>query len=143
MQRRSPAQVYALLFGVVLLAAGLLGFLYNGTFTSNEHVRDAVLGILDVNGWHNVVHIVTGLLGLAAAGSYFYARAYAFGLGLVYLAIAIWGFILGDNSSILSIIPINTEDTVLHLLIGIAGISAGAATPAIPAPTTVPQGSHG
>jgi hypothetical protein len=25
-----------------------------------------VFGILSVNGWHNVVHIATGLLGLAA-----------------------------------------------------------------------------
>jgi Domain of unknown function (DUF4383) len=139
MQRRSPAQVYALLIGGVLVVAGIVGFFYNGTFTSNEHVRDAVLGILDVNGWHNVLHIASGLLGLATAASYFYARAYAFGLGVVYLAIAVWGFILGDNSSILSVIPINTEDSVLHLLIGVAGISAGAATPGVPAPTTAAQ----
>jgi hypothetical protein len=82
-------------------------------------VRDAVFGILDVNDWHNVVHIATGVLGLVAfaAGAYA-ARAYALGLGAVYIVVAIWGFIVGDGDSILSIIPVNTEDNVLHLVSG-------------------------
>src|SRR4051794_10404822 len=137
MQDRSPAQIYALLFGVVLVGAGIMGFFYNATFTSDKSVRDAVLGILDVNGWHNVVHIATGALGLLAfSGGYYYARRYAFGLGAVYIAVAVWGFIIGSGDSILSIVPVNTEDNFLHLLIGIAGIGAGLATPAEPAPTT-------
>jgi hypothetical protein len=56
----------------------------------------------------------------------------------VYIVIAAWGFIVGDGDQILSIIPVNTEDNVLHLLIGVAGIGAGLATPAEPAPTTAP-----
>jgi len=137
MQQRSPAQLYALVFGVVLVGAGIVGFFYSADFDSPGDV-DAVLGILDVNGWHNVVHIVTGLLGLAVIGNYAYARTYAYGLGAVYIAVAIWGFIVGDGGQILSIIPVNTEDNVLHLLIGISGIAAGLATPAQPAPTTAP-----
>jgi hypothetical protein len=137
MQERSPAQLYALVFGVVLVGAGIVGFFYESEFTSDKSVREPVLGILDVNGWHNVVHIATGLLGLAVAGSYGNARAYAFGLGAVYIVVAIWGFAVGDGDSILSIIPVNTEDNVLHLLIGVAGIGAGLATPSEPAPTTV------
>jgi uncharacterized protein (UPF0333 family) len=127
----SPAQLYALVFGVVLVVAGIIGFFYESEFTNDESVRDAVFGILDVNGWHNVVHIATGALGLAAfaAGAYA-ARAYALGLGAVYIVVAIWGFIVGDGDSILSIIPVNTEDNVLHLLIGVAGLAAGAATQA-------------
>jgi hypothetical protein len=134
MQNTSPARLYALVFGTVLVAAGIIGFFYESTFTDDKSVRDAVFGILDVNGWHNVVHIATGALGLAAyAGGVYAARAYAFGLGAVYIVVAIWGFIVGDGDSILSIIPVNTEDNVLHLLIGIAGLGAGAATPATPA----------
>ncbi len=135
MQQRSPAQLYALVFGVTLVVAGVIGFFYSSDFGSPGDV-DGVLGILDVNGWHNVVHIATGLLGLAVAGSYGNARTYAFGLGAVYIAIAIWGFIVGDGDQILSIVPVNTEDNVLHLLIGVAGLGAGLATPAQPAPTT-------
>jgi uncharacterized protein (UPF0333 family) len=136
MQGRSPAQVYALLFGLVLVAAGILGFFYNSTFTSNVSVHDDVLGILSVNGWHNVVHIATGAIGLAVASSWAGSRGYAYGLGIVYIGVAVWGFILGSGESILSIVPINTADNVLHLLIGIAGIGAGVATAPAPAPTT-------
>ena len=131
MQGESPARLYALIVGVTLVAAGVLGFFYESTFTSDESVRDSVLGILDVNGWHNVVHIATGALGLLAfaAGAYA-ARTYALGLGVVYIAVAVWGFIVGDGDSILSIVPVNTEDNVLHLFIGVTGLAAGAATSA-------------
>ena len=75
MAERSPAQLYALIFGVVLVAAGIMGFFYEGSFsTGDDAPRDAVLGILDVNGWHNVVHILSGVIGLAVAGSYANAR---------------------------------------------------------------------
>jgi NAD/NADP transhydrogenase beta subunit len=136
--RRSPAQLYALIFGAVLTIAGIIGFFYNSEFTSNKHVHDAVFGILSVNGWHNVFHILTGVLGLVVASSYSSARGYALGFGFVYIIIAIWGFIIGSGDSILSIIPVNTEDNVLHLFIGLAGIAAGVATPAVADPTTRP-----
>ena len=134
MQNASPARLYALVFGVVLVVAGIIGFFYESTFTDDKSVRDAVFGILDVNGWHNLVHIATGALGLIAFGAGAYAaRTYAFGLGAVYIVVAVWGFAVGDGDSILSVVPVNTEDNVLHLLIGVAGLAAGAATPATPA----------
>jgi NAD/NADP transhydrogenase beta subunit len=136
--KRSPAQLYALVFGALLTIAGITGFFYNSEFTSREEVRNAVLGILDVNGWHNVFHILTGVLGLVVASSYSSARGYALGFGFVYVILAIWGFIIGSGHSILSIIPVNTEDSVLHLFIGLAGIAAGMATPAVADPTTRP-----
>ena len=129
--RSTPAMLYAGVVGAVLVVAGIIGFFYNAEFTSDESVRDAVFGVLDVNGWHNVVHILTGALGLLAYGAGAYAaRTYAIALGIVYLAVAAWGFIVGDGDSILSIIPVNTEDNVLHLLIGVAGVWAALATPA-------------
>jgi hypothetical protein len=137
MERRSPAQAFALVIGATLVVAGILGFFYNASFGSGDGTeRDAVLGILDVNGWHNLVHVASGVVGLALAGSYDGARAYALGLGAVYLLITVLGFIAGDGDEIFNLIPVNTEDNVLHLLIGIAGVSAGLATPATPAPST-------
>jgi hypothetical protein len=133
----SPARLYALVVGGTLTIAGIIGFFYEAEFTSDEGVRDAVFGILDVNGWHNVVHLATGLLGLAAAG--YAARTYALGLGLIYVVVAIWGFIVGDGDSILSIVPVNTEDNILHAALGILGLAAGAATPkAVAAPPPAP-----
>jgi Domain of unknown function (DUF4383) len=139
MERRSSAQVFALVIGATLVLAGILGFFYNASFgTGDGTERDAVLGILDVNGWHNVVHIASGVVGLALAGSYGGARAFALGFGAIYLVVALLGFLAGDGDEIFNLIPVNTEDNVLHLLIGLAGVSAGLATPSTPAPSTAP-----
>jgi hypothetical protein len=99
-------------------------------------VRD-VFGVLGVNGWHNLVHLATGLLGLALWRSYGGARAYAIGLGVVYTGVAIWGFVIGSGESILGFLPVNTEDNVLHLLIALAGLLAGLSTSGTPAPSGV------
>src|SRR3954468_22434271 len=123
MAEKSPAQIYALVFGAVLLIAGIIGFFYSAAFGSPGKV-DGVLGILDVNGWHNVVHILSGAAGLALMGTAAGARAYAIGLALVYAVVAIWGFAIGDGESILGFLPVNTEDNVLHALIAVAGYAA-------------------
>jgi stage V sporulation protein SpoVS len=124
----SPARIYALAVGVVLVAAGILGFFYESAFTSDESVRGAVLGILDVNGWHNVVHIATGALGIAMSRTLASARTYCLVFGIVYLVVCVWGFAAGNDGSILSIVPVNTEDNVLHLLLAAGGFAAYAAS---------------
>jgi uncharacterized protein DUF4383 len=135
MAGRSPAQLFALVFGAVLVAAGILGFFVNASFEVAGDDRSTLI-LFDVNGWHNVVHLLSGAIGLAVVGSYAGARAYALGLGAVYVVVTILGFIVGDGGEIFGLIPINTEDNILHLLIAAAGIGAGLATPARPAPTT-------
>ncbi len=135
MEGASPARLYATLVGAALVIVGIIGFFYSSSFGGPGKV-DEVFGILAVNGWHNVVHIVTGGLGLIAAG--YAARQYALGLGVVYLAIAIWGFIIGDGHSILGFIPVNTEDNFLHVILGVLGLAAGASTPAVATTRTAP-----
>jgi hypothetical protein len=131
MDERPPAEVYALVIGLTLVVAGIVGFFYTASFsTGDSSERDAVLGILDVNGWHNLLHIASGAVGLFVAASYRGARIYALGLGVVYLVVAALGFIAGNGDEIFNLIPVNSEDNFLHLLIGIAGIGAGLATPA-------------
>ena len=129
MNGRTPAQLYALLVGGTLVIAGIIGFFYSSDFKGPGKVRD-VFGILSVNGWHNVVHIVTGAAGLLALG--YAARAYAGVLGVVYIGVAAWGFILGNHENILGFLPVNTEDDVLHALLGVTGVAAYLATPAAP-----------
>ena len=135
MEASSPARLYATLVGAVLTIVGISGFFYSGSFGSPGEV-DKVFGILAVNGWHNILHLATGLLGLACAG--YAARQYALGLGLVYLVVAIWGFIIGSGDAILSTVPVNTPDNILHLILGLTGLAAGAATPARAPVTTAP-----
>ena len=130
MNTASPARLYCTLFGIVLVIVGILGFFYEASFsTGDDLATDEVFGILGVNGWHNLVHIASGLVLLAAAGSA--ARSVALAFGLVYVIIAIWGFLEteGGYGAILDLIPVNTEDNVLHLIIGLTGLGAGAATP--------------
>ena len=130
--RATPAQLYAGLIGMLLVAAGITGMFYESEFTSDVVVRDSAFGILEVNGWHNLIHIVTGGLGLVAltlgAGA---ARVYALTLGVVYVVVGFVGigFVLGEDDSIFSVVPVNTEDNVLHLLLGLLGMLAGAASP--------------
>jgi hypothetical protein len=117
--------------GATLVIAGIIGFFYNGHFGSGSDVFGIdtsvkVFGIFAVNGWENVVHLLTGALCLLAAG--FAARTCALGVGGFYIVVAIWGFAIGSGASILSIVPVNTADNVLHLLIGVLGIGAGLAT---------------
>jgi hypothetical protein len=126
MEGASPARLYATVVGGVLVIAGIAGFFYSASFGSPGDVDD-VLGILSVNAWHNIFHIVTGGIGLLVAG--YAARQYALWLGVVYIVLTIWGFVIGSGESILGFIPINTEDNVLHLVLGVLGIGAALATP--------------
>jgi hypothetical protein len=134
MSTATPARLYCTLVGAVLVIAGIIGFFYSGNFdTGAGNVAantDDVFGILGVNGWHNLLHIALGLLALAVAGSPYGARAYCLGIGLVYLVLAIWGWIDGDGI-LLGLIPVNNEDNVLHLVLGLVGLAAGAATPTV------------
>ena len=124
---RSPAQLYALVFGAVLVVVGVLGFLADdgfGGLGSDVQGRDLIL--FEVNGWHNVVHIASGLVGLALWRSAAGARAFALGFGAVYLAVTAYGFVTGDH--VLGLLPVNGPDNVLHLLIAVAGVAAGLAS---------------
>jgi predicted outer membrane repeat protein len=123
---RTPAQIYSLAFGATLLLAGLLGFIANSSFDAGGGINGDDLVIFEVNGWHNLVHIASGLLGLALWRSAAGARSFALGFGAVYGIVTIWGFVDGDD--VLNLIPVNTADNLLHLAISAAGILAGLAS---------------
>lgn len=124
---RTPAQAYALVFGVVLVVVGIAGFFVDSSFGDlGSDVQGDELIWFEVNGWHNVVHLVSGLLGLAVVASVAGSRAYALGFGAVYLVVTIWGFVNGTD--VAGLIPVNTADNWLHLGISVAGILAGLAS---------------
>ena len=87
-----------------------------------------VFGVFAVNGWANVLHILSGALGLLVAG--YAARRYALWLGAFYLVLALWGFAIGSGEAILGFLPVDTGDNVLHLVLGALGVRAALATPA-------------
>jgi vacuolar-type H+-ATPase subunit I/STV1 len=136
-QQRSPAQKCAVALGVLLVAAGIVGFFYNGTFTSNERIHDDLLGAFSVNGWSNTLHILLGIWGLAVASSWSSARNYGYAAGLLLVALGVWGFILGAGQSILSIVPVNAAVDWARLVLGVIAVLCAVATSPEPDPSTI------
>jgi hypothetical protein len=132
MEESSPARLYCLLVGGILVIAGIIGFFYEASFATGDSLRtDDVFGILSVNGWHNVVHIAIGALLLVAAGSA--ARGAALFVGILYIVLCVLGFIATGHGGIafvakddvlIKLVPVNNEDNVLHLILGITGVIA-------------------
>ena len=123
---RTLAQWYCLLAGAALLLAGLLGFFADGSFGANApdgSVQGGSLLGFEVNGWHNLVHLASGLVLLAAANTRPTAKAIALGFGLVYGLVAIIGLI--DGSDVIGLIPVNSADNILHIALAALGIIAG------------------
>ena len=130
MQDKTLAQIYVMVLGTVLVLVGILGFLVEPSFGVGDSADRGTLILFDINGWHNVVHLLSGLVGLAMVGTAAKARLFAIGYGIVYVLVTILGFAVGDGGLLLSIIPINTADNLLHLAIAVTGIAVGLASPA-------------
>ncbi|MBA3421554.1 MAG: DUF4383 domain-containing protein [Thermoleophilaceae bacterium] len=124
--RRTLAPAFCLVTGLVLIAAGVLGFFFGGAdFTSGPGVSGETFIVFEVNGWHNVVHVATGAFLVLMAASASTAITGALVFGVVYVAVTVLGFIDGDD--LLTLAPINTADNFLHLALAIAGIVVGVA----------------
>jgi hypothetical protein len=125
--KRTPAQWYCVVFGGTLLLVGLIGFLANASFVTGKELEDdPLLGLFDVNGWHNVVHVASGAVLLAFAKKRATAKLAALTFGVVYGLVTLIGFI--DGSDVLAIIPTNSADNFLHLAISALAIAAGLAS---------------
>jgi hypothetical protein len=136
MDMSSPARLYCLLVGGVLVLVGVLGFFYEASFDAGDKVQaDKVFGAFAVNGWHNLVHLAIGVVLLAAANRA--PRSTAMGVGVLYLALAVLGFIatggdgiefIAENGVLLDLVPVNDPDNWLHVGLGITGVLAALAS---------------
>lgn len=121
-----PARLYGLVFGALLCLLGVAGFFYDASFdTGDSLASDYLAGTLLVNGWRNVLYLLTGFAALALAARA--PRATAFALGGFYTLLAIWGFIETDRGigSILDVLPLGDRDNAFHLVVGLLGVGAG------------------
>ncbi|HKP03649.1 MAG TPA: DUF4383 domain-containing protein [Chthoniobacterales bacterium] len=115
------AKTMAILFGVVFLVVGILGFVPAVT------KDDMLLGIFHVNAAHNCVHLLSGVValicGMAGVGA---SRLYFKIFGLVYGAVAVLGFLNpGEHTMLLGLISNNTADTWLHVAISAVSLIVG------------------
>lgn len=109
----------AVIFGLVFLAIGILGFV--PAFTPDG----MLLGIFQVNLVHNLVHLLTGVVSLLCGLSSVIASRWFFRLfGIVYGVVAVWGFVVGD-APILGILANNKADAWLHTGIAIVSLALG------------------
>lgn len=118
-------KIGAAIFGVIFLLLGILGFVPGASIQLE--------GLPHLFGWfahdaiHNTVHIITGVIGLLAASSDRYAKWYLQLFGIIYLLIALAGFLQGDT--VVGLFTVNMAGNVLHLGLGIGLLAAGFALP--------------
>lgn len=120
-------ELLALTVGAVYLLIGIVGFFITGfdNFFGNEngavmeHEGESLLGFM-INPFHNVVHILIGIAGLALGRSLPGARTYGWLLAIGYGAAFIYGLIaVGEEWDILNL---NAADNWLHGLSALAGL---------------------
>jgi uncharacterized membrane protein len=132
MRDRHPLQVAALASGALFLIVGVLGFVPGVTSHYSElefagHESDALLlGVFRVSILHNIVHLLFGVLGVLAARTVRDSRTFLIGGGVAYLLLTVYGVAI-DHGSDVNIVPINSADNWLHLVLAIAMIGAGVA----------------
>jgi hypothetical protein len=127
---RTIAQSFCLLIGVGLIAGGVLGFVFGGaSFDTGGDVQGDDLAIFEVNGWHNVVHIVSGAFLVGASMRAAAAAVGALIFGAVYAGVAVWGFATGDN--VANLVATDTDDNWLHVGFAAAGGLVGLLTGAL------------
>ncbi|MCP9490028.1 MAG: DUF4383 domain-containing protein [Solirubrobacteraceae bacterium MAG38_C4-C5] len=105
---RTIAQLFCLALGVGVVTSGLLG----------------VTLVLETDGWHDAVHLVTGVALAGVALSRRGAPRALVAFGAFYAAVALTGFV--DGREMLGLIAINPVDNVLHAGLAVAALAAGA-----------------
>ncbi|MDQ0729121.1 DUF4383 domain-containing protein [Microbacterium sp. W4I20] len=118
-------QKTALVVGLLFLVVAIAGFI-PGLTHSAEHLHGAgadseaqLLGVFQVSVLHNLVHLLFGIAGIAAAIRPRISRLYLVIGGLIYLVVWIYGLVAVNNDQ-LNFLPVNDADNWLHL-----GLAAG------------------
>ena len=114
---------FVLVFGIVYAVLGVLGFIPGVTQpppTSAPSVAMSsgygyLFGLFPVNAMHDLVHILTGVLGIAAYASFRWARLYSRVFSIVFLLLTIMGFIPGADT-MFGMAPLFGNDIWLHAL---------------------------
>lgn len=111
----SRNRLVAYVFGAIYLLIGILGFLIVTDFVETDTDKK-LLGLFEVNGLHNVVHILIGVALLAAArAGYRAARSMNLAVGATYALVGIIGLFISGDDNDANILSLNAADNVLHL----------------------------
>ena len=122
--KKSPNRLLGTVFGAVYILVGLLGFtVTNGVgFFATE--GGLLLGLFEVNIFHNVAHILIGAaLLLAGLSNVKASRAVNSTIGFAYLALGFAGLLLVGSA--LNILALNAADNVLHFASAVVLLAVG------------------
>ena len=121
-----PAQVLAVLLGVLFLAYGIVGLVKSGFGDFTGH--GVTLWRFSANPLNNVVHVATGVIGLLLALGSGRARTFGWLLFIGYGALFVWGLMLAGTitvnpvSSLGNPLNLADADNWLHLGIAVLGL---------------------
>lgn len=123
------ARTFALIYGIVFLAVGILGFgivpgLLEGQSGSGLQVSGLLLGKFHVNGVHNIIHILFGLWGLVASRSPGGAVGYFKAVAVIYILLAILGLIEATKFGF-GYVHLGDWNVYLHAALGIVAALFG------------------
>lgn len=127
---RAAVQHAAVAVGAVFLVVGVLGFVpgittnYDQLAFAGHHSGAQLFGIFAVSALHNALHLLFGVLGIALSGTFNGARGFLIGGGVVYLALWAYGLAI-DHDSAANVVPVNTADNWLHLVLAIGMVALG------------------
>jgi len=109
-------KTYAIIVGLVLTIVGIIGFVKG---------QAGMMG-MQFSTIHNVIHLATGLIGLAAGlgGGEKGGKGYAKVFGIVYTLVAVLGF-AGTPTALMDMLNLNTRYNVIHLVVGLLGLLSG------------------
>jgi uncharacterized protein DUF4383 len=128
---KTNVQKAATAVGAVFLLVGILGFIpgitsqYDTMGFAGHGSMAMLLGVFQVSILHNIVHLLFGVAGLAAARSAGGSRNYLIVGGVIYLVLWIYGLLAGNSDSAANFVPVNTADNWLHFVLGIGMIALG------------------
>jgi hypothetical protein len=107
--------------GVALLTLGIAGFFVTGSHDVVAHDHDSTLLGFGVNPLHNLVHLITGLLGVVLWRSLPGSRAFGLLGAAVYGAAFVFGVFALDETW--NILALNTNANRLHLVLAAVGVT--------------------
>jgi Domain of unknown function (DUF4383) len=129
MRSRSLAENITLLFGLVFLVVGILGFIPGITtnydelsFAGNDSGAE-LLGIFQVSVLHNIVHALFGVAGLALGRTWEGARTFLLYGGIIYVVLFVYGLLVSQDGDA-NFVPVNGAGDWLHLLLAVAMLGA-------------------
>lgn len=121
---KSPNRLLGVVFGAVYLLVGVLGFFFTNGVGLFATEGGLLLGIFEVNPFHNIAHLLIGaVLLIGGLSSVKAAKGVNTVIGAAYLLLGIVGFFLAGTSA--NILALNTPDHFLHLASAILLLGVG------------------